>query len=603
MTLSPNPEGDMIAEAELRAALLPHKVNAAAFEAGTLARIDVAEAERANDPLANAPELFKAAAALLPTPVIAGGNVTASSASLANASGISKLLGFVAMPAISLFVLPAAALFGVATIRGVQRHNIPAIMDQEATRNACADWARRHKWFLYCLFVGTLALAWLGATSLMLLLYLISLIVLLYVLSGFARVGLANRHLIAQSCLMGLLLLSQVSAFSGIGDQDIHFVDQQMVAAVFLGGALVLLPVVATNIAQFAGKQIQKASRWALAAALAVPLVALIGWDLKPILLPATPERIKDYVESFDDAPYSTASWQQWEIVAAWAVDSNLDLDLSRPRRLLSAEIAGEQNPFILGTAFRVGLIRANQVGQLRDYDKRLRTLLDDPNRIMETRPINGLVAEDWVIRASVLHGDLSPGDRDYLEKRLQATLADLAENPYGALENALHVMQLLEVLQRPIDRARFRDEIHDLLRKCHSKKGGGFQVAGGFRQTQNMSVGSVEATAYAVQLMQVYGAPDDLDLNWVRSFLRPRSYGDLTDAKWINAVTLDRLNHMPNVTHPTWLEVAYYERSLIMAVLLVALCFYATFSSPLPGRSKGTGGSASATPLNARMA
>ena len=73
---------------------------------------------------------------------------------------------------------------------------------------------------------------------------------------------------------------------------------------------------------------------------------------------------------------------------------------------------------------------------------------------------------------------------------------------------------------------------------------------------------------------------PDDLDLNWVRSFLRPSSRRFSPD-RWVAAVTLDRLDHLPGVTHPTWLQVLYHERSLIAATVLVALCLYATISSP----------------------
>ena len=596
MSMNHNPESDLVAEDELRAALRFHTIDAATFEAGVRARIQLAEAERANDPLANAPQLLRVAAAVLPLPLITGGKVAESTVSLANASGLNKLLGYVAMPAISLFVLPAAVIFGAAKIRRLQKDNVPAITDEQAIRNAPALWARRHKWFLRCLFGGTLALAWIGATSLMLLLYLISLSVLLYVLSGFAKLGLGNRYVIGQSCLMGLLLLGQVSAFSGIGDQDIHLVDQMVVAAVLLGGVVILLPFVLGSLSPFADLRFTWIRRWILGGLFAALLAPLLAWLMSPILWPATPERIKHHVESFEDAPFSSASWRQWEIVASWAIESKLSPDLSGARRLLAEEIAGEQDPFILGSAFRVGLVQPDQLGQLRDYDQRRRSLFDDPHRISETRPIPSLAQEDWVIRAAVLRNDLSPRDRDYLEKRLHATLADLAESPYDVLETALRVTQLLEAIQRPIDRALYRDRVHDWLRKFHSQKGGGFQVAGGFRQYLNVPVGwvkylwspvgSVEATANAVELMKIYGIPDGLDLNWVRSFLRPRLLKAWTEDKWMTAVTLDRLNRLPGVTHPTWLEKVYYERSLIMAVLLVALCIYATLSSPLPGRS-----------------
>ena len=53
--------------------------------------------------------------------------------------------------------------------------------------------------------------------------------------------------------------------------------------------------------------------------------------------------------------------------------------------------MAGEQNPFILGSAFRVGLVRTDQLGQLRDYENQRRFLLDDPTHFMETQPITSL--------------------------------------------------------------------------------------------------------------------------------------------------------------------------------------------------------------------
>jgi len=579
MSMNLNPESELIPEEEVRTALRCHQLDAGTFEAGIRARIRVAEAERANDPLADAPQRLRVAAAFLPLPIITAGKVTGNAASLANASGLGKLLAYGALPAISLFVILGAAIFGIARVRSVQRDNVPD-KDQAALLEATGHWWRRHRWFAGLFFALTLALAWLGATSLMLLLYLISLGVMLYVLSGFAKRGLGDRGVIGRSCLMGLMFLGQLSAFAGIGDQDIHFVDPLVIAAVFFSGALVLLALVmGSPTPQMAGWRSRRIARWLLGGLFVVLVVAVMAWFMNPLLWPATPERIKSRVESFDHAPNSTASWRAWEIVARWAVESKLDPDLSRPRRLLAAQLAGEQNPFILGSAFRVGLVRADQIGQLRDYDDKRHALLDVPQRVPE--PIASLDQQDWVIRATVLRNDLSHEERDYLQKRLHATLDNLSQSPYDVLETALRATQLLQVIERPVTPDRYRARVHDWLRKFHSKTGGGFQVAGGFKQYLSSPPGSVETTAYAVELMEIYGIPDDLDLNWVRSFVRPLVYR-FADDKWIAAVTRERLNHLPGLTQPTWLEILYHERSLLMAVLLVALCIYATLSSPL---------------------
>jgi hypothetical protein len=100
----------------------------------------------------------------------------------------------------------------------------------------------------------------------------------------------------------------------------------------------------------------------------------------------------------------------------------------------------------------------------------------------METLPLTSLDQEDWFIRAAIMRHDLTAEHRDYLEKRLHATLEAVSTSPYVVLKTPLRATQLLEVIERPVNPDRYRDKIHDLLRTFHSKKGGVFQVAGGFK-------------------------------------------------------------------------------------------------------------------------
>jgi hypothetical protein len=395
-----------------------------------------------------------------------------------------------------------------------------------------------------------------GATWLLFLFYILSFGFLLYVLTSFAKIGLGNRLVVGPSCLTGMALLGQIAGFSGIGDQDIHVVDQSLIVPVFFCGALVVfLVTVSSTIGRSLGAD-GRSKRVLLivgAALFSVLVVSLTAWYMKPILWPATPVRIKAYVESFDRAPFASASWQQCQIVASWAVESKLNPDLSGPSRLLATELAGEQNPFILGSAFRVGLVRLDQLSQLKNYEKERHILLDDPMHFKETQTITSLEQTDWLIRASVLRNDLTAEQRDYLAKRLHVTLEALFTAPLTSLETPLRATQLLEVIGRPVDPDQYRDRMHELLRKCHSKKGGGFQVAGGFKDynANKLQAGSLIGTAYAVELMEIYGIPDDFDLNWVRSFLRPLAIRRSLE-KWIAAVTLDRLNSLPGVSQPT---------------------------------------------------
>ncbi len=566
-----------VTEDQIRDALSPFRADPARFETAVSARLESARIRHQDDPLAGLSPFLRGVAALLPLPFFTGCKTGETVATIGPATVSVKLLGYLAFPAISLFVLLGATIFGITKIRGIQRRNHPKLGDDPAINEAVQLWWRQHRWPAGLVFAGTLTLMWIGATWLLFLFYIISFGVVLYVLASFARLGLGNRQLIGQSCMMGLVFLGQLAGSFAIGDSDIHFIDQHVIAAVFMGGALLVLACYAIDFSRGASRQSSRNRRWAWAALVAILVVPLAAWFLNPIFRPATPERIKTYVESFHQAPYSTASWHLWEIVARWAIESKLDPDLSRPRRLLALEISGEQNPFILADAFSVGLIRVEEIVLLKAYQAERKSLFAGKAK----QPILSLSQKAWVIRASVLLDNLTVAERDHLEQQLLATLDDLTDR-FDVLDASLTVTRLLKEIDRPVDPARYRARIHGWLRKFQSLTGGGFQLAGGFKQYPNVPTGSVVSTSAAIELMKVYGIPDGLDLNWVRSFLKPMALIRLSEEKWIAAVALDRLNHLPGVRQPTWLEWLYYERSLIAALVLVGLCVYATLSSPI---------------------
>ena len=150
---------------------------------------------------------------------------------------------------------------------------------------------------------------------------------------------------------------------------------------------------------------------------------------------------------------------------------------------------------------------------------------------------------------------------------------------------------------------------MQEWLTKAQVTAGMAFQPSGGFQQYMNMEeknprpeprtfsgrighwfggllggrFGSLSATVDAVGLMQIYGIPPEMDLNWVRSYLKPNWNADLTGDKWLAAVTLDRLNRLPDATPVSWEDWIYYERGLLAALVLVGLCIYATLASPSP--------------------
>jgi hypothetical protein len=646
---------NLVSEDEIRSALMPYRADPAAFEAGVRARVAAAEKEQAADPLASWSPFLRAAAAFLPLELLTGCKAIPAAAKLAPAGGAYKVISYLAYPAISMFVLLGAAVFSVSRIRSIQDRSGPGLSNQAEINEAMTEWQMRPRGGEMAVFAVSLLLMFVGASWILFLFYLVSFGFLLVVLDSLAKLRLGNRQLIGRTCGMGLMFLGQGAMMSGIGYGEIHFLDQQLVSAVFLGGVLILLPFshggfspavvpiqktektprwfwvglavfwlvqlgfigftwsmprmsvgfravitvilvvgalgpVASMVfkAALARRQMGSAGQSWAAGLMVTLLVPLILWQMSSILLPATPERIKHYVESFDRARFSSASWHKWEIVARWAIDAKLAPDLSKPRRLLAEEMGGKQNPYILSSAMRVGLLTGDEAGQSRDYEQKRRWLLTDAAGIKPQSVHLGQY--DWVVRTAVARDDLSSAERDLLAQRLLATLEGMASDQYAKLETALRVTQLLSVIERPIDRNLYQGKVHDLLREFHGQRRWWRTIAGGFRSYRRIAAGDLQATAHAIELMETYGVPADLDLRWTQSFLRPLASRKISDEQWVAAAALGRLNRLPGVPQPTWMEVLYYERSLLAAMVLVGLCVYATLRSPKGPKDSGIG-------------
>lgn len=569
---------DLISEEELRLALKPHRVDPQKFEAAVHERLQENEGLEYN-PTATMSPLLKTAAGLLPLELFAASQTTGAAVKSAPVAGIlSKLLGVAAFPAISLFVLLGATIFSALKIRKIQRQSDSGqLVDEQAAFAGATRWWRGHWWGSLLLYIVTFAMCWFGATWLLFLGYIVSTLVLLYILKGFARAGIGSRQIVGQSCVWGLLLLGQSAGFAGIGNDDIHMLNQVLLVPLFFMGAFVVLLI--SNW----GSNRKRSVRVAGTVVFGI-VGALVVWFVTPPIMPVTAAQIRRYVESFDRAEFSSASWRQWEIAAAWTARSSPPFDLSRPRQLLEKEIARQDEtlPYILDIGFKFGLVGLDHVGQLKDYQTRLGSVLEAP---ASARMSPGY--DDWVIRAAVLRNDLTPAQRDHVAKRLHENLKwSLTRKAPGTLDEPLRATQLLEVIGRPVEPTQYQAEIQAMLRRFHSKTGAGFTRAGGFRPVdlESARVGSIEATADAIGLMEYYGIPQDLDMNWVRSFLRPSS--TVTVERWMAAATLARPNELPGTTRPPWPLIVYYERSFLAAVFLIGLCIYATVISPKPLRS-----------------
>ena len=229
----------LVPEDDLRAALRAYRVDPSTFESAVRTRVSNS-LSHADHPLASLSPAQRSAAAFLPLEVLAAGKLPAAALKLAPGIGVGKLLSFVAFPAISLFVLAGAAVFSIFQIWRIRDENSPAPVDEKTLLDSTRQWWHDNKWGVWMVFAASLAMAWFGATWLLFLCYIVSLGLLIFVLTGLAKIGLGNRLVVCQSCVIGLALLGQLAGLAGIGDQDIHVVDQAVIVPLFFFGALVV---------------------------------------------------------------------------------------------------------------------------------------------------------------------------------------------------------------------------------------------------------------------------------------------------------------------------------------------------------------------------
>ncbi len=222
----------LVPEDDLRAALRPYRVDPGTFESAVRARLRDG-LSRTHDPLASLSPAQRSAAAFLPLEVIAAGQVPAAAFKLVPGMGAHKLLSYVAFPAISLFVLLGATVFSILKIRRIRDENSSAPVDENVLRDSTKQWWHDNKWGVWSVFAASVAMAWFGATWLLFLCYIVSLGLLIFALTSLARIGLGNRLMVCQSCVVSLSVLGQLAGFPGIGDQDIHVVDQVLIAPLF----------------------------------------------------------------------------------------------------------------------------------------------------------------------------------------------------------------------------------------------------------------------------------------------------------------------------------------------------------------------------------
>lgn len=563
---------ELIDEQELVEALRPFRPDLAAFERGVEDYLRGRAALAEQDPARDLPPLARAAAAVLPLPLLTGGKVSASATA---SSGIGqKLLTIALFPAVSLFVLLGATVLSIMGIRRTKFSPSSKLESPQYYDTAIRSWWREHWLPALLLYIGMFALMLLGATSWLFPLLIVSFGVLVAVVRSLTRRGLGNRSMLAGTLMTPLVLISQLSMMANFGDGEIHLLDPKIISYVFWLG-LFCLGFISFRIPFIARGLINRNAGVLILIAMYLPIAVLLATMLR---IPPSPIAIEQHVAAFDRERFGSATWRDWEIPARWSIEAGLNPNFSKPRTLFERELAGEQDLYVLGIAFRVGLVTPADIPKLRELEGKASRLLDPRDK---DGAILSLGQQEWVIRALVMENNLDDAEQDFLAGRLHATMSRGMAGIHGPLSDLLLITQLLEALDRPVDPEQHRTLVHATLVKLHCTETGGFRRAGGFKSYVKARVSDDEATTCAVELMQIYGVPAEIDLNWVRSYTKPKLVG-YGQPDWTNAITRQRLASLPGVEPPTVWQWLYYERNLLAAVVLVGLCIYAVWISPV---------------------
>jgi len=565
---------NLIDEQELRDALEALRPERDAFEAGFRNRLHaMPQRETAKHLDHEDSPWLQVAASMLPLSLFGKVAGTSSAIPLGKVSLGYKLVGYLALPSISVLLMVGATLIALFRIRKAHTSTISNAPDAAEQRTAILlKWMKSFGFIPTSLSVVALIVLLLGYTFPVFIFFLGSGIAMVTLVTRLGRAGLIDRSTVGVTLISSLLGLIQVIQITDNFDSGYHLLNQGLVSVILLMAAMLL--GVAMSIGRWRGWQ--SAEKTVGIIIVAVLFVLFFG---ESIWNPMSIQKMKTHVESFDKANFSSSSWQQWAVPTVWLQQSGVTLDLSKPRALFQAEIKGEQNQYILGTASRTGLVVPADLSPVRRPIYQLNLKVDP---FLRDRAFMSIGHDEFAIRKLVMLGQWQEGELDLLESRLLATIKRPFTPESVNLMDALVATLLLEAIGRPCKDDSIRQQMqHHLVARQRTRfKMGGRN--GGFAAHMRLDHGDLSSTSVAVELMEHYGVPSELNIMAIRNFLRP-SIVDFWEPEWtaMKVATKMRLEGLAQVPPLTWWDYVRYESSIEMAIIFALLCFFTTLGCP----------------------
>ena len=229
----------------------------------------------------------------------------------------------------------------------------------------------------------------------------------------------------------------------------------------------------------------------------------------------------------------------------------------------------------------RSGLIEDSELASYTE-SKNDRSRLADSQ--LSTQPFFDIKSDYFAIAATAAEPDFDTADRDVLTKRLSASWSrlDSSDFDYNRLKNALLLTELFNRIDPIAQLPQRTADVHRWLVSHQITKPMAFRNGGGFSVTEPILDSDRRATLAAVGLMENYGVPAELDLPKLRSYLRPNVLYDFTAYDYVpKKIAREKLYQLSGIAPMTVLDYLQTDLLLWLAMLLVLLLAYATYSSP----------------------
>lgn len=566
---------DLIDEQELRDAMQPLRPDPRAFEEGVKGKLEAMTLQKAESTIRfNDSPLLQVAASMVPLSLLSKTTGSSVIVPFGKASLGYKLVGYAALPVLSILVMLGATLLAVFRIRKAQLS--PQSDSPDAAQQQSAILI---KWWTGMGLIPTglsfiaLVVFLMGYTFPVFIFFAVSGVAMVTLITRLGQAGLLDRQTVGGVLISSLMSMASISHIYIIVNSGCYLLDQQLVMMI-LWLAAIFLGILITFDKRL---RLQTVVMMTVAISAALLVVGFLG---QSIWNPMNTERMKHYVESFDRARFSSATWRNWAVPTVWLQKSGVELNLSKPRALLESEIAGEQNPFILGVASRTGLIEPNDFSSIRDPFQRRKRLLD---KYARDQSISSIEQVEFAIRDLIRLNQWKEGELDLLESRLIATIRDAMTSKYGDLDEALIATEFLQAIGRPCNNdPSIRQQMQQTIVAMQRTK---FRLGGrngGFAKYHSSPQSDLITTSTAIELMEHYGVPSELNLIAIHSFLRPEMIDSVKpDLAAVRVATKKRFENLPQVPPLTFWDYIRHEPSILMALVFAALCFFATLGCP----------------------